>query len=149
MKRSWIIGGLVVLVLIGGGLTWLILNKTTTGVPASDTSTPTTTTQSVAPAPSSTDMTTATTVDVVMKNTAFEPSTIKIKKGTKVVWTNQDSIQHNVVADSSSNAAGLPTTNSLLSKGESYSFTFNTVGTITYHCLPHASFMKGTVEVVE
>ena len=36
----------------------------------------------------------------------------------------------------------------LLAKVESYSWTFNTVGTYTYHCSPHP-YMKGIVEVVE
>jgi amicyanin len=82
---------------------------------------------------------------VEMKNTAFNPSKITIKKGTTVTWTNQDSDRHDVTPDNESDAFQ---GSELLSKGESYSFTFNTVGTYSYHCTPHP-FMRGTVEVVE
>lgn len=85
---------------------------------------------------------------VAIQNSAFSPATITVKKGTTVTWTNQDSMGHNVVADDASNSGGLPTAADLLSKGESFSHTFDTAGTFDYHCTPHP-FMKGTVEVVE
>jgi amicyanin len=82
---------------------------------------------------------------VEIQNFAFNPGKITVKKGTKVTWTNQDSVKHNVAPDSASdNFKG----SDLLAKGESYSYTFNTAGTYTYHCSPHP-YMKGTVEVTE
>jgi amicyanin len=82
---------------------------------------------------------------VTIQDYSFTPAKITVKKGTTVTWTNQDSIQHNVMPDNPSDAFK---EGPLLSKGESYSFTFNTAGTYTYHCSPHP-FMKGTVEVTE
>jgi plastocyanin len=139
MKKSGLVVGLLALVILGAGIIWLIVNKSAT--PANNNSSSNTSS-------SSSDQTQSGTVAVVMQNKAFSPQHIKVKKGTKVTWTNNDSVRHNVVADDASNAAGLPTDNTLLGKGESYSFTFNTVGTFAYHCVPHP-FMTGTVEVVE
>jgi amicyanin len=86
---------------------------------------------------------TATAVDI--KEYAFTPETIKVKVGETVTWTNQDSVQHNVAADTpSADAPDGP----LIGKGETYKFTFNKAGTYTYHCTPHPS-MKGTVIVSE
>lgn len=138
MKKGGLIAGLVVLVIIGAGIVWLIANKANSPSHNPQSGTPTT----------DTDKVQSGTAAVVMKDEAFSPQTIKIKKGTKVTWTNNDSIGHNVVADDAHNAAGLPSDSSLLSKGGTYSFTFDTVGTFSYHCTPHP-FMTGVVEVVE
>lgn len=92
-----------------------------------------------------TEPSSVTTIE--MKGSSFSPANIKIKKGTTVTWTNKDSVQHDVAPDDPSPA--FKGSGRLLSKGESYSFTFNTVGKYTYFCTPHASFMKGTIEVVD
>ena len=83
---------------------------------------------------------------VTIENYAFNPANITVKKGTTVTWTNNDAAEHNVEFDEE------PATGDkegpLLSKGETYSFTFDTVGTFGYICSPHP-YMKGTVTVVE
>lgn len=84
------------------------------------------------------------TTEVVIKNSAYSPATIKIKAGTKVTWTNQDEVKHDVAPDEDYGNDFKPS--ELLSEGASYSFTFNKAGTYTYHCTPHP-FMKGSVEV--
>jgi amicyanin len=88
------------------------------------------------------------TASVTIQNMSFTPAHITVKKGTTVTWTNQDDMEHNVVSDSNAPAGGPPQTADLLSKGEVFSFTYNTVGTFAYHCTPHP-FMQGTVEVTE
>jgi amicyanin len=85
------------------------------------------------------------TETVNIQDSAYIPANIQVKKGTTVTWTNQDSIQHDIVPDEQSDNFQA---SELLSQGESYSFTFNEVGTYNYHCTPHP-FMKGSVEVVE
>ena len=85
------------------------------------------------------------TVAIDIKDFAFSKSAVKIKKGTKVVWTNQDSARHDVMPDTESAAFK---GSELLAQGESYEFTFDTVGTYSYHCSPHP-YMKASVEVVE
>jgi len=82
---------------------------------------------------------------VTIKDFAFNPGNITVKVGTKVTWTNEDSITHTVTADNPS--ADAPASDNI-GKGESYSFTFNKAGTYTYHCTQHP-YMKGKVVVTE
>jgi plastocyanin len=72
----------------------------------------------------------------------FTPPTVTVVIGVNntVVWTNDDSVPHTVTADDGSFSSGN------LNPGDSYSFTFTTPGTYTYHCSYH-SWMKGTVVV--
>lgn len=97
------------------------------------------------PSPNPSTSAAVETSSVTIENYAFSPATVKVKKGTKVTWTNRDSVKHDVAPDDASDAFK---GSELLAKGESYSFTFNTVGTYSYHCSPHP-YMKATVEVVE
>jgi amicyanin len=85
------------------------------------------------------------TANVSIDNFSFSPETITVKKGTKVTWTNKDTVKHDVAPDSESEDFKA---SNLLDKDESYSFTFEKVGTYTYHCTPHPN-MKATVVVTE
>lgn len=135
----------IALALIGGIV--LINNKddTKTTTPSSNT------TQSQAahedmPQTASPQSATAETTDqVTIKAYAFGPSKITVKVGTKVTWTNQDSVKHTVTPDNDSPDF---TASELFGKGESYSFTFTKAGTYAYHCEPHP-YMKATVEVTD
>jgi plastocyanin len=60
--------------------------------------------------------------------------------GDSVIWSNAGSLQHSVTADDSSFDSGL------FSTGASWSMTFTSPGTFSYHCSPHP-WMKGTVVV--
>ncbi len=106
-----------------------------------------------------TDLTGQAQVTIDIKDFAYSQQNIKIKKGTTVTWTNQDTVEHNVMKEHSndSNAHDAPSDSAvnptvlagpLLAKGESYSFTFNEVSANPYHCSPHP-YMKGSVTVVE
>jgi plastocyanin len=90
--------------------------------------------------------------DVTIANFAFTPQTLSVKTGTKVTWTNNDSVPHTVVStDSMSTSAN--TTNlfasNTLSPGQSFSFTFDKAGTYFYECSIHFSqaAMHGKVVV--
>ncbi|GAC1371154.1 MAG: hypothetical protein NVSMB39_4660 [Candidatus Saccharimonadales bacterium] len=83
---------------------------------------------------------------VVIANYKFSPTPLKVKKGTTVTWTNTDVARHNIVADDGQPAGG--PSGPLFGKGETYQFTFNTVGTYSYHCEPHP-YMHGKIEVTE
>lgn len=85
------------------------------------------------------------TDEVEIENFAFSPSSITIKKGTKVTWTNKDSTSHTVTPDQ---PGGGFTGSDLLAKDETYSFTFTEVGEYKYHCQPHPQ-MTGSVTVTE
>jgi len=78
-------------------------------------------------------------VSVEIKDFAFEPKTVTIKVGQTVTWTNQDSTTHTVTGDGGIDSDGL-------SKGKSYSKTFDTEGAFDYHCSPHPQ-MTGQVIV--
>jgi len=89
--------------------------------------------------------TTATTgggggAQVVMKNLAFETATVTIKTGESVTWTNEESVNHTVVADNGEFKSGD------LANGATFSFKFEKAGTYAYHCSVHPS-MKATVVV--
>lgn len=142
MKKSTLaISLVVVFALIVGSAVWLSLNRPSN---TASTGTPTNT-QSVSGA---TDMTNKASVAIAIRDMSYSPSRLKITKGTKVTWTNNDTVGHNVVASVPSSSGGLPASNALFGRGETFSHTFETVGVFTYHCTPHP-FMKGSVEVVE
>ncbi len=77
---------------------------------------------------------------VEIKGFAFNPSSITIKRGATVTWTQMDPTRHDVVEDSGKFESPL------LSKGESWSYTFNEEGTFTYYCRPHPK-MKAEIIV--
>jgi plastocyanin len=71
---------------------------------------------------------------------SFSPNTLSVKVGTKVTWTNNDSVPHTVTAnDGSFNSNTLP-------PGQSFSFTFTKAGAFAYHCNIHTT-MKATITV--
>lgn len=82
---------------------------------------------------------------VTVRNHSYSPARLTIKKGTTVTWTNQDAVQHDITPD---NPSGDWKQSSLLSRGQSYSVTFNEIGTFTYFCTPHPE-MTGSVTVVD
>ena len=82
---------------------------------------------------------------ITYKGFAIVQKSIKVKKGTTVTWTNEDSAKHDVTPDKETDEFKA---SELFGKGETHSATFNTVGTYTYHCSPHP-YMKGTIDVVE
>ena len=138
MRRTAIIIGVLLVLVIGGIVAWMLLGSK----PAPNNATnddPTATVDQSA---------TTERVVVTMKNTAFTPQNIRVKAGPTVRWVNEDDVRHNVVALDENDQSGLPAQNELLGKGGTYEFTFNTIGTFKYKCTPHP-FMTGSVEVVE
>jgi plastocyanin len=81
------------------------------------------------------------TFDIAIQNFAFSPSTITINQGDTITWTNMDSSTHTVTSDSGSELAS-----GNIPDGQTFSHTFNTVGTFDYHCSIHP-MMKGEVIV--
>ncbi len=85
----------------------------------------------------------AATHNVDIKNFAFTPRDLTINAGDTVVWTQHDAIQHTTTSD----AVPRLWDSGLLSAGQTFSHTFDTVGTFPYHCTPHAGTMKATITV--
>ncbi len=99
--------------------------------------------QQVSPAASSVQQTENEPNQIIIKDFNFQTPKLTVKKGTTVTWVNQDDAHHNVIADN-----GVGPKSDLLAQGQSYSYTFNDVGSFSYHCDPHP-YMKATVEVTE
>ncbi|MFF2503548.1 cupredoxin family copper-binding protein [Streptomyces sp. NPDC058067] len=79
---------------------------------------------------------------VAIKNFAFSPTRLKVKVGTRVTWTNQDTDAHTVTSAGS----GGPLHSAALATHATYSYTFTKPGTYAYLCTIHP-FMTATVEV--
>jgi plastocyanin len=105
------------------------------------------------------DLTGQPEVEIDIKDYAYSRPNIRVTKGTKVVWTNQDTVGHNVMKehDAGDQAHEAPSADDvrddvfagpLLAEGERYSFTFNAVGSYPYHCAPHPN-MQAVVVVTE
>lgn len=83
--------------------------------------------------------TTSTSNKVSIANMSFVAATTNVDKGTTVTWTNNDDMQHTVTADDNSFTSGN------LSKGDTYSHTFNDAGTVAYHCKIHPGMTASVV----
>ncbi len=84
----------------------------------------------------------SSSTSVTISNFAFVPATLTVKVGTTVTWTNQDTVAHTVASDAGDWIS------SNLAQGQSYTHTFDTAGTFTYHCSIHPN-MKGTIVVTQ
>ena len=80
------------------------------------------------------------TVTVTIENGKFNPESTTINKGDSVVWLNKDGSTHHI----SSQVAGLESAD--LTNNQTYSYTFNTVGTFSYSDKIKTA-MKGTIIV--
>ncbi len=80
-------------------------------------------------------------VKISIAGFAFDPAALTIPTGTTVTWTNNDTASHTVTGDDGSWGSNS------LAKGDTFSFTFTTAGTFSYHCGVHPS-MTATITVV-
>jgi plastocyanin len=82
---------------------------------------------------------------VTIEGFQFAPKTLEVRPGTKVVWTNNDTVTHTVTS-------GTPDRKTdtfdriLQGKGVKFEFTFAQAGTFAYFCARHNS-MRGEVVV--
>jgi len=75
---------------------------------------------------------------VSIVNFAFSPNSLNINKGDTVIWTNNDGAPHKIAGDNINS--------SVMSKGQTFSQTFNIAGSINYYCSIHPA-MKGVINV--
>ena len=79
--------------------------------------------------------------EVSMEGIAFVPPEVTVAVGDTVTWTNNDSVPHDVTADSfSSGEAGG------MAGGDTFEQTFEEAGSFDYVCTVHPG-MEGTVVV--
>jgi len=69
----------------------------------------------------------------------FIPAELTIKKGATVIWTNVDTTFHTI------SSANLKKTSGTMQPGDSWNYTFDTIGTLNYYCAIH--FEKGKIIV--
>jgi len=77
---------------------------------------------------------------VSIESFSFMPSVLTIQVGTTVVWTNNDTVVHNIKSADFNSPE--------LKKGETFEFKFDKVGTYDYVCGIHPK-MTGQIIVVE
>jgi len=70
----------------------------------------------------------------------FDPADTPLQPGDTIMWINKGNHPHTVTADDGSFDSGM------LQPGQSFSWTFENPGTLTYHCAIHPS-MTGSVSV--
>lgn len=80
------------------------------------------------------------TNEVWIQGMAFNPASITVAAGTTITWTNKDAVIHTVTSDTNLFDSGSIGTNG------TYSRTFATAGTYSYHCTIHPT-MTATVIV--
>ena len=87
-------------------------------------------------------------ITIKMSQIRFLPMNIRIAKGTRVTWINDDETEHYVNTDSHPAHTYYPEQNSrVLKKGGSYSIVLKTSGIYPYHCSAHADSMMGFILV--
>ena len=95
-----------------------------------------------------TDQTNSSEVTVKLSETAFQPKDIRIRKGAKVTWVNDESVEHYINTDSHpAHTYFLNQNSGALEKGNTYSITFDAPGIYPYHCSAHEATMKGNILV--
>src|SRR5262249_55806920 len=75
-----------------------------------------------------------------LTTTAYSPSPVTVAVGGTVTWTNNDSVAHNSVSNTSVWTSGT------IAPGGKFSMTFPTAGSYPYHCSIHPG-MVGTITV--
>jgi plastocyanin len=81
-------------------------------------------------------------VAIKMQNIAFAPKDVTVKVGQKITWTNEDTVDHNVTADS-----GADFKSKDFGKGATFEFTPDKAGKITYECTLHPNMKGATITV--
>ena len=85
------------------------------------------------------------TASVAIKTFQFAPDTLRVAAGTRVIWMNQDDIEHTVTAGTPPKL-GAAFDAVLRTKGSTIERTFERPGTFTYFCDRH-QFMRGTITI--
>lgn len=71
--------------------------------------------------------------EVFLQYKTFNPTQLKVQVGTTVTFTNKDNANHTATANSKLFDSGK------IASGNSYSYTFNSVGTYYFYCNYHSS----------
>jgi plastocyanin len=83
--------------------------------------------------------------DVTVQLFQYRPGVREVKAGTRVVWTNQDDIEHTVTSGTPENRDGRFDVR-LTGKGTNGGVEFGKTGVYPYFCVRHQS-MRGEIRV--
>ena len=84
--------------------------------------------------------------DVTAQDRKFAPTSLEVKVGTKVTWTNKDNTVHTVTSGTPSAKDG-KFDGELQTNGGTFAFTFAQAGTFAFFCQRHPTTMTGTIVV--
>jgi len=94
-----------------------------------------------ASAAASSDKCASDAVVIKMANIKFDPAKATAKPGQAVCWENEDTVDHDAVANS-----GASFKSDLFHKGQTFTTTVDKPGTVKYECTIHPG-MTGEIEV--
>jgi plastocyanin len=80
-------------------------------------------------------------VVIKMSNIKFDPEQATAKVGQPICWTNEDTVDHDAVANS-----GASFKSDLFSKGQTFTAKVDQPGTVKYECTIHPG-MTGEIKV--
>ena len=80
-------------------------------------------------------------VEIKMADIKFDPENASAGVGQQICWVNEDSIDHNAVAES-----GASFKSELFGKGETFTASVDEPGTVQYVCTIHPG-MTGTLTI--
>ena len=80
-------------------------------------------------------------VTIKMVDTKFDPESASVDAGQEVCWVNEDTIDHDVSAES-----GASFKSELFGKGQTFTATLDAPGSVPYVCTVHPG-MTGTLTV--
>jgi plastocyanin len=80
-------------------------------------------------------------VVIAMRDVKFDPENATAKVGQEICWPNEDTIDHNAVAES-----GADFESELFGQGGTFTATVDEPGTVEYVCTIHPG-MTGTIQV--
>ncbi len=146
-KLLLVVGAVILVLALGGGFLLLSNNSNQTDNSSAQIQTPTsqpTETQESSPAMEQSEET-----QVELTSSGFSPKDITIKKGTKVVWTNNSGSTATVDSNPHPIHTSYPEMNlGQFGDGETLEFNFPEAGTFNYHNHLNSS-QGGTVTVTE
>jgi plastocyanin len=96
------------------------------------------------PVPSKSEPVRTGQVEIAYRNITARPTTLRVKRGTVVVFANYDPVEHNA------KSVGGPQhfSSSNFKQGQSFSVLMTKVGITHFECTIHPATINGSIEVV-
>ena len=85
-------------------------------------------------------------VQIAYRNIAIDPDTVRVKLGSTIRWTNNDSTQANVTSEGGTGGYKFASKN--FGEGGTFELEASKPGVIHYECTLYPVTMNGTIEVV-